>query len=68
MGVTQRIAYVTRPDATPEAELDALASVYSLSLQKHRENQRAAKNSQPGGSDDVRKDLDAHTATTNHNR
>ena len=32
MGVTQRIAYVPHPDATPKAELDALAAVFRYVL------------------------------------
>jgi hypothetical protein len=59
------VHYTPPAGITPEMEADALAAVYSLCLQKHRENQRAAKDSQPGGPDDVRKDLDAHTATSN---
>jgi len=38
MGGTQRIAYTPRPDATPEAELDVLASVYRfLLIEKSKE-------------------------------
>jgi hypothetical protein len=45
------ITYVTRPDATPEAELGALRSVYAFILQKHRERQKATL---PGSPDDAK--------------
>ncbi len=51
-----RITYTPRPDATPEAELNALVAVYRLIL----DSKKAAPESRP---DDVRKDQDAHTAT-----
>ena len=37
-----RVEYAPRPDATPEGEVDALAAVYSLVLQKGREKKNAA--------------------------
>jgi hypothetical protein len=52
-----RISYTPRHDATPKAELDALASVYSFVLNCH-EKKEAAPESRP---DDARKDQDAGT-------
>ena len=37
------ITYTSRHEATPEAELDALAAIYSLSLQKQRETQEVVE-------------------------
>lgn len=50
-----RVTYTPRPDATPEAELNALAQIYKFVLAKQEAAGRAAPN-------DVRKDQDAHTA------
>lgn len=52
-----RITYTPRPDATPEAELNALVAVYRLILDSKK---AAPRQSRP---DDVRKDQDAHNAT-----
>ena len=37
-----RIAYIARPDATPEGERETLANVYAFVVQSHRERQKAA--------------------------
>jgi hypothetical protein len=50
-----RITYTPRPDATPEAELSALVTVYRIVLGAQKE---AAPESRP---DDARKDQDAGT-------
>ena len=42
------VIYAPRPDVTPEAELDALAAVYSFVLQRGRENKEGAR---PGAPD-----------------
>lgn len=49
------ITYTPRPDATPEAELNALSAVYSFVLQKGREKQNAAGFDQNPGGDDAMK-------------
>jgi hypothetical protein len=49
---SDQIVYSPRGDATPEAELSALANIYAFALQKHQERQKAAR---PGGPDDERK-------------
>ena len=36
-----RIAYTVRPDATPEGERAALASIYAFVLRTHQERQEA---------------------------
>jgi hypothetical protein len=41
------IIYVPRPDATPEAELNALAAVYRFILDDCRERKKAAPASRP---------------------
>jgi hypothetical protein len=56
-----RITYTPRPDATPEAELNALVAVYRLIL----DSKKAAPESRP---DDVRKGQDAHTATRQYTK
>ena len=48
-----RIAYVPRPDATPEGELSALAAIYRLVL----DSKKAAR---PGGPDDAMKGPKKH--------
>lgn len=55
------ITYTPRPDATPEGELNALAAVYRLILDR----KKAAPESRPN---DVRKDQDAHTTTRQYTR
>ena len=57
MNAPVHIRYAQRPDATPKAEFDALASVYSFVLNCH-EKKEAAPESRP---DDARKDQDAGT-------
>jgi len=52
-----RVAYIPRPNTTQEAELSALASVYTFILQKHQERQRATR---PGGPDDAKKGSSRH--------
>jgi hypothetical protein len=51
--------YSPRPEATPEAELTALANVYAFVLDSAKNRGRLPDKSGP---DDVRKDQDAHTA------
>jgi hypothetical protein len=52
-----RLTYIPRPDATPESELDALATVYSFVLKAHAKKKAATPS---GQEDDVRKDQSAH--------
>jgi hypothetical protein len=52
-----RISYATRPDATPEAELGALAAVFRFVLDCHAKKEAAPEN-RP---EDARKDQDART-------
>jgi hypothetical protein len=40
---TPELVYTARPDATPKDEVDALAAIYSLCLQKHRESQKVVR-------------------------
>jgi hypothetical protein len=44
-----RIVYTPRADATPEGELNTLATVYAFILQRHHERQKASCS---GGLDD----------------
>jgi hypothetical protein len=57
MNAPAHIRYAQRPDATPEAELSALAAVYRFVLDC-RAKKEAAPESRP---DDARKDQDAGT-------
>lgn len=52
------ISYAPRPDATPEAETSALASVYRYIILDCRAKKEAAPESRP---EDARKDQDAGT-------
>jgi hypothetical protein len=54
------IIYTPRPDATPETEAAALATVYKLVLNAANEHKRVTGPN--GGSDDVKKDKDAYTS------
>jgi hypothetical protein len=54
---SSRVIYTPRPDATPEAEVSALAAVYKFVLDCHAKKE-AAPESRP---DDARKDQDAGT-------
>jgi hypothetical protein len=47
------ISYSPRPDATPEAERNALASVYVFILQKHQEKHKGGAATAP----DARKEI-----------
>ncbi len=40
-----RISYTARPDATPESEREALASIYAFVLRTHQERHKAAPSS-----------------------
>ena len=48
------IIYTPRPDATPERELHALASVYYFLLMSRHSMQKAAGPQQAGGSNDAK--------------
>lgn len=50
-----------------EQELDALATVYRFVLECRAKRKADKPAPEPAGRDDVREDLDAHTATKNHN-
>lgn len=54
-----RIACSPRPDATPEAELSALANVYKFVLDCRAKK----KGARPGTPEDARKDKDAGTCS-----
>jgi hypothetical protein len=41
------ISYVPRGDATPEAELNTLAGIYALALQRHREKHEDVPDRRP---------------------
>jgi hypothetical protein len=51
------VSYAQRPDATPEAEISALAVIYKLCISSHAQKE-AAPESRPN---DARKDQDART-------
>jgi hypothetical protein len=56
---SHRIAYTPRSDATPEAELNALASVYSFILDCHAKK----KATRSGGLDDAEESKNDRTDT-----
>jgi hypothetical protein len=60
-----RITYAPRPDATSEAEISALVSVYDFILQQHQERQRTTR---PGGPDDAERRSDEIGARTSIQR
>jgi hypothetical protein len=61
MGASAEIRYTSRPDATPEAEISALANVYRFVLDRRAKKEAAPRQSRP---DDARKDdQDAGTYT-----
>ena len=50
-----RITYVARPNATPETELSALATVYKFVLSKSNASQKAVEPApEPDGHDDAK--------------
>jgi hypothetical protein len=55
------ITYAPRPDATPEAEISALAAIYKLCISSHAKKRGHLLDK--GGPDDARKDSDAGTFT-----
>lgn len=60
MSDVPRTAYAPRYDATPEAELDALAHVYALALQRYEEchaNRNAAGVTSTNGDDAMKGSL-----------
>ena len=58
-----RVAYSSRPDAMPEGEINALASVYRFVLDCHTKK----KGTGPGGHDDAEESND-RTAEPKYNR
>ena len=67
---SSRITYAPRPDATPEAELDALASVYRFVLDcgDARRADAMKKATRPGGPDDGEESKNASNAGSKYNR
>jgi hypothetical protein len=61
------ITYTPRPDAAPEAELDALASVYRFILDFHTKKKANKLTPEPVGRDDV-KELDGYAVIRHHNK
>jgi hypothetical protein len=59
-----RVVYVPRPDATPETELSALASVYAFTLQRHQDKQKGGAATAP----DARKESNESGAIIVHNQ
>lgn len=61
---SKRVTYASRPDATPEAELDVLASVYSYILRcdEARRAEDIKKAARPGGPDDAEESKNDRTA------
>ena len=58
-----RIAYTPRPDATPEGELNALASIYRFVLYSAHEN--AAGRTSTNGGDEKERSRNDSLAKTN---
>lgn len=54
-----RVTYYARPDATPEDELHALATVYRFVLERHARK----KGGPETAPEDARKDKDARTCS-----
>jgi hypothetical protein len=52
------IAYTPLPNATPEAELDALVAIYAFVLEAHAKKKAAAPS---GQNDGVKEERDVHT-------
>jgi hypothetical protein len=50
-----RITYAPRPDATPEAEISALAAIYKLCISSH-ERKEAAPESRPDDRNKIKGD------------
>jgi hypothetical protein len=48
-----RFTYTSRPDATPEAELSALAAVYRFILDSHAKKMAAEPTPEPDGRNDA---------------
>jgi hypothetical protein len=65
-----KIVYRPRPGATPEAEIDALASIYRFVLncgaRRRAEEKEAA--TRPGGPDDAEESKNARTAEPKYRR
>jgi hypothetical protein len=55
-----RVTYAQRQDTTPEAELNALAAIYSLALQAHLNRKKGGPETAP---DDATKGFDNDRAT-----
>ena len=55
MSDAPRITYSTRPDATPETEVSALAAIYKLCLESHAKKE-AAPESRPDDGTDYKED------------
>jgi hypothetical protein len=53
-----KVVYTPHADATPQAELSALVTIYKLCLERSHAKKEAAPESRP---DDARKDQDART-------
>lgn len=60
------IIYRPRPDATPEAELQALATVYEFIIESSQGKEKAAGTS--GGEDDAKEIKNACTAKSKYTR
>lgn len=61
-----QIAYSARPGTTPEAEFAALTACYRYILDRRAKKVAAEHIPEPDGPDDVRKDQDAHSATSKY--
>jgi hypothetical protein len=57
-----RVTYTPRPDATPEAEICALVSVYAFILQKNQERQRATRLGSPDDAERRSDEIGARTS------
>jgi len=55
VSTTPRITYATRPDATPEAELSAVANVFRFVLDCHAKKE-AAPESRPDAAKEIKND------------
>jgi hypothetical protein len=59
---SSRITYISRPDATPEAEVNVLANVYRFILDRHAKKKAAEPAPEPDGRDGTKLQGDSANA------
>ena len=60
------VAYVPRPDATPEAEASVLAAIYSFVIKSSRAKENAASMTSTNGGDANERSMDDSSAKQNY--